>query len=161
MLSGLRKRVKKAGQPPGTPTYTGKNKATSCISVINFTETDYYEKKGTTLPECLAEAKDQGITWINVVGLNNSNLIEEVATHYHLHPLTVEDILNIEQRPKVDEFEDYLYISLKMLSWKPKTHTYVIEPYSIVLGKNFVLTFIDHETNIFDQLHERLSKPTT
>lgn len=156
MFSDLRKGVKKVGQPPGTALYTGKNKAPSCVHVIRYTEHDFHETTGNTLKEALPDTKEKGITWINVEGLNNVSLIEEVASLYQLHPLTVEDILNVEQRPKIDEYEKYLYVSLKILVWNDKRHTYSIEPFNIIFGKNFVLTFIDHKTDIFHLVHERL-----
>ena len=161
MLSSLRKRLKKVGQPPGTPMYTGKNKFTPHLTVINYTEQDFHEMSGEDLQSCLPSENEKSITWVNVKGLSNTALVEEVTQKFHLHPLTVEDILNVEQRPKIDEYDNYLYISLKLLTWKSKTNSYSIDTFSIVFGKNYVLTFSDCETKIFDLILERLRSSTT
>lgn len=161
MLSGLRKDIKKVGQPPGTPLYTGKNKATPNISVITYNEHDFHETSGKTFKECLPAKLEKGITWVNVEGLHDTALIEEITHFYQLHPLTLEDILNVAQRPKIDEYDDYLYIAIKILAWKSKTQTYSIDPFSIIISKNFVLTFIDRPTTIFNLVKERLRSSAT
>jgi magnesium transporter len=131
MLNELRKRAGKAGQPPGTPVYTGSKKK--------------------IVPRVTATS-----TWINVEGLNNPALIEEISQRYHLHPLTVEDILNVQQRPKIEEFNDYVFITLKILVWNSRRKTFFSEQFSIAFGKNFVLTFQEHETHFFKPLVERM-----
>src|SRR5687768_8398807 len=100
----LRKRVQKAGHPPGTAIYTGEKTDTIAkVTLIHYTAELFSEKTGHTLAECLPEIKEEGVTWVHVDGLSNTTLIKEIATHFNLHLLTVEDILNIEQRPKIEE----------------------------------------------------------
>lgn len=153
----LRRRAKKAGQPPGTAVYTGKKKALDpSITVLNYSEEAASETYGKTLDEALPPIKTPGVTWIHVEGLQNVALIEELAKRYHIHPLTVEDILNVDQRPKVESFEGYLFITLKMLRWSEKRQTFSTEQISFVLGKDFLLSFQERENTYFKPIRERL-----
>lgn len=158
MFSGARKRSKKTGQPPGTLIYTGnKKKISPRVSVLTFSATECYEKSGSLLSECLpTQTAADTITWINVQGLTNPALIDEITKQYNLHPLTVEDILSVEQRSKVEEFEHYLFITLKMLFWNDEKRVFTIKELSIVIGSNFILTFQEDEFNFFDNIHERI-----
>lgn len=156
MLSGIRRRVKKAGQPPGTPMYTGKQKIPSLITFITFNESEFVEKTGQTLAEIGETKKENGINWLNLEGLSNLNVVEEIAQVYQLHPLTVEDILNVEQRPKVDEFENYLFITIKILNWNSNKNTFSVEQMSLVLGKSYVITFLESNTTLFNSFKDKL-----
>lgn len=158
MFSDIRKRSKKAGMPPGTLIYTGTNKETApSITVVNYSATAYYEQTGADLEHCLPpETPPDSTTWINIDGLNNLELIKEMAKRYDLHPLTVEDILNIEQRSKIEEFENYIFITLKVLHWHVKKNTYVAKELSLIIGDHFILTFQDGPSTLFDGIRERL-----
>ncbi len=157
MFRELHKRAKKAGQPPGTAVYTGRKKTSETrITVLNYSEQDAKETHGQTLDEVLPLEKTPGVTWIHVEGLQNVDLIEQLAKRYHIHPLTVEDILNVDQRPKVEEFENYLYITLKMLTWNEKRRVFRMEQISFLLGKDFLLSFQERENAYFKPIRERL-----
>lgn len=157
MFSDIRKRAKKAGQPPGTAIYTGdKTQQASHLTVIHYTAKDLTEKSGTRLSECFTTQPQTGVTWTHVSGLSDTDTIKTLAEQYHLHPLTVEDILNVEQRPKIEEFEGYYFITLKALSWDSKLNTFSAEQLSIVFGKDFILSFQEHGANIFAPIIERL-----
>ena len=158
MFSETHKRVKKAGQAPGTPMYTGDSPVTDpVIQVIAYNQHDYHEVKGTTVASCMPEPAEAGLfMWVNVEGLHDGTIIKELATRFSLHPLTVEDILNVEQRPKVEEFDEYIFITLKILIWQPKTSSFTIKQVSFVLGKNFVLSFQEISTSLFDAIKNRL-----
>lgn len=157
MFSELRKRVKKVGQPPGTPVYTGEQQvAVPRITVTTYTEHDFHETVGTRLEECLPTQSEAGITWINIEGLHDIELIKQLATRFNLHALTVEDILNIGQRAKIEEFEDYLFIITKKLKWDPELKIASMEQISLVMGKDFVLSFQERESTLFTPIRERL-----
>lgn len=161
MFRELHKRAKKVGQPPGTAVYTGKKKSTETqITVLTYSEQDFHEMSGKTLEEVLPSRQDSGVTWIHVEGLQNVALIEQLAKTYHIHPLTVEDILNVDQRPKVEEFKGYLFITLKLLTWKEKKRTFSTEQISFILGKDFLLSFQEHENAYFKPIRERLKSST-
>jgi len=157
MLRELSNRVKKAGQPPGTPFYTGKENLTPPqISGIFYSKHDFHETTGSQLADCLPKQTEAGLTWLNINGLHDITLIEEIAKQYNLHPLTVEDILNVEQRAKMEEFDDYIFLTLKTLSWHEKKKKFSIAQLSLVIGKNFVLSFQEHSSTLFDNVCTRL-----
>ncbi len=158
MFSDTHKQNKKVGEPPGTPTYTGnKPAAPSIIDVVTYNQHDYHETTGTDLDKCLPEKIEKNVyTWVSIHGLNDSNLMSAIAKRYDLHPLTLEDIMNVEQRPKVEEFDNYLFITLKILLWKTKSSTFSVKQLSLVLGHDFVLSFQEGETPHFDGIKKRL-----
>lgn len=158
MFSEVRKRSKKAGQPPGTLIYTGNKKAfIPYVTVITYSETDFRETSGPNLEECLKDQIENPITtWINIDGLHDLALIQELAARYHLHPLTIEDILNVEQRSKLEEFDDYIFITLKVLRWNTKKSTFSIEELSLIIGEGYILTFFEQPNAIFDSIREKI-----
>lgn len=160
MLPEIRKRAQKAGSPPGTAVYTGKKRDRAPkITVITYNAKEFYETSGTSLEECLAAHPLLETTWINIEGLNNSALIHEVAEHYKIHPLTIEDILNVEQRPKLEEFDNYIFATLKMLHYEPEPQGFSSEQLSLILGKNFLISFLEQKTTVFKNIYERIKNP--
>lgn len=158
MFSEVRKRATKVGQAPGTPIYTGKktDKAPK-ITVITYDKQNAAMATGNRLENCLPEKKPAGISWVNIEGLNDIAVVNQIAQQFKLHPLTVEDILNIEQRPKVEEFEGYLFVTLKVLHLQnDKKSIFSIKQLSIVIGKDFVLSFEELESTLFNALQTRL-----
>ncbi|HKK12739.1 MAG TPA: magnesium/cobalt transporter CorA, partial [Flavobacteriaceae bacterium] len=95
-------------------------------------------------------------SWININGLNNLDSIEQLGSHYNIHPLTLEDIGNTLHRPKIDEFDDYLFIVFKMLYFA-NDDVLQYEQVSMVVGHNYVLTFQESDGDIFDDLRDRIS----
>ena len=105
-------------------------------------------------PEALVPPKDGSITWINVDGLYDTEFIEKICCNFNIHPLVVRDLLNKEVRPKTEDLGDYLFIVLEML-YLEKSEI-IIEHLSIVLGKNFVLTFQERPGDVFDPIRDQL-----
>ncbi len=157
MFPELRKRVKKTGQPPGTFVYTGDKKVLKPkLTAVVYTEQTLQEATGSTLADCSRVLETPGNCWLNVEGLDDTALIAQIAERYQLHPLTVEDILNVGQRPKVDEFDNYLFIILKTLTWDPKQLIFAIEQLSIIIGKDFLLSFQEGDTPLFTDIRQRM-----
>src|SRR5579885_1274340 len=157
MFSEVRKRAQKAGQPPGTAIYTGeKSDSQPLVTCVQYNGSDISEKTGNQLKDCLTEQKPGMNTWVNVEGLHNASLIEETRNHFNLHPLTIEDILNIEQRPKVEEFDHYLFVTMKILEWLPKSFSFSINQLSLIIGKDYVLSFHEEKSSRFNEIRKRL-----
>ena len=96
--------------------------------------------------------------WLNVHGVHDADLITKIGEKFKLHPLVIEDILNVEQRPKLDTFEDYLFLEVNCFYYDHETLSISAEQISLVLDKNYVLTFQVRSTGIFEPLRERLRK---
>ncbi|MBS0349572.1 MAG: magnesium/cobalt transporter CorA [Proteobacteria bacterium] len=159
MFSEIKIRTLKANQPPGTLVYTGDNKnLLPNLRLVRYSTEGCEQKTGAKLPEVMLQPKAGAVTWLQVQGLQDIDLMEQLAQQYGLHPLTMEDILNVGQRPKIEEFEDYIFITLKVLQSKPKQQTFVAKNLSLVMGKDFILTFDDEHSDIFDSISERICR---
>ena len=127
------------------------------ITLLDYDEQRVEEKELPVVDECLLFKEKESVTWINVTGLHQVELLERLNDCFGLHPLVLEDILNTDQRPKMEDFGDYLYIVLRMLDLDKKNENAIVsEQISLILGKNFVLTFQEKEGDLFDPLRERI-----
>lgn len=106
------------GLPPGSPVYVGNRKPTEMrLSIIGYDPVGSWTKSARNADELLSYRNPAGVNWINVNGLKDTDAIVRIAKAHKIHPLTVEDILNTDHRPKIEAFDDYLYITLKSISW--------------------------------------------
>ncbi|NOS97185.1 MAG: magnesium/cobalt transporter CorA [Methylotenera sp.] len=94
--------------------------------------------------------------WLNIHGVHDVDLIKKIGDIFHLHPLVVEDILNTEQRPKIDEFDDYIFLETRLFYYHQDSMSASSEQISMVLGHNFLLTFQERSTGAFEPIRERL-----
>lgn len=155
-----RKRVyrskKKLGQAPGSVVYTGeRTKSKLFLEAFDYTPHNHTENHLKNVEDCFEFKHTDSVTWININGLNHVQDIEKIGQHYNLHPLVLEDIVNIAQRPKIDDYENYIFISLKMLYYD-KNQTIVSEQVSFIMGGNYVLSFQEAEGDVFDTVRDRI-----
>ena len=151
------KRSSKLGTPPGTLVHVGEQKAEAVeISVMDFDPAGYRETRCQSIRECQAFRKTETISWINVNGLHDVGLIAEAGEIFGIHPLVQEDILNTEQRPKLEDYDDYIYLVLRMLRPDGDRRRILAEQVSIVLGSNFVLSFQEAPGDVFEGLRDRI-----
>ena len=112
----IKKRSKKAGLPPGTLIHIGeKTSETTRVTLREYDEKDFQESRLENFDPCFPFKKDPTVTWVNVDGIHQVEVLEKLGACFSLHPLVLEDILNTDQRPKMEEYGDDLYIVLKML----------------------------------------------
>ena len=110
-----KRRSKKAGLPPGSLVHIGKKRVEkSRITIIDYDQTNFQEKEVKSVEECFPFKDKPTVTWINIDGIHQIEIIEKIGKHFNLHPLVLEDLLNTEQRPKLDDFENYIYVVLKV-----------------------------------------------
>jgi len=153
----MRSWSKSRGLPPGTPVFIGEQQAEGVrVTIIGYDEAGVAERQVESVDECLPFKDQATVTWINVDGLHDVKLIESLAESFGLHPLVQEDILNTTQRPKFDDYGDYLYAVLKMLQWNPEQNEAVTEQVSLVLGANFVISFQERPGDVFGPTRERI-----
>lgn len=152
-----RKTYKTINRSPGTVLYQGQKQSnTTAVDVINYCKGSYHKFESQQIEDAFNFKGQDQVTWINVNGLNNTSEIEKLGKHYGLHPLTLEDIVNTTHRPKIDEYENYIFIVLKMLYYH-KDDELVYEQVSLVLGASFVLTFQEADGDVFNDLRERIA----
>ena len=144
------------GQVPGAPVYVGeKAESELYIEVFDYNKEQLEEKRLDHIEETYGFIASDPVTWININGLNHIKEIEKIGQQYQLHPLVIEDIVNTQQRPKMEEFEDYLFVVLKMLRMDGEKGL-IIEHVSFILGKHYVISFQESEGDVFDPVRNRL-----
>lgn len=156
MNPALKKRSKKAGLIPGSLIHIGKAYAEkSKITIIRYDENYFEEKEASSAADLRGEKDGPGKVWINIDGLQDVALLENIGNLFRLHPLILEDILNTDQRPKIEDLSEYLYIVLRKFQ-NHESDAMHSEQISIVLGKNFILSFQEKESALFEPVRERL-----
>lgn len=152
---------KKAGLPPGALIHVGEKKATEAIlSYTSYNESEYIEDTCSSTAMCPAPDGNKKVLWLNLDGLHDVDLISDMGKKFNLHHLLLEDVLNTHHRPKMEEFDNYLFFTLKHLEINKKDQNLSSQQISLVLGKDYVLTFRESETNIFQKLRERIKIST-
>lgn len=126
------------------------------LYAYDYDTTFVEEKKLTSVDECFSYKTSGRISWVNIDGLRKSD-VETICNHYEIHPLIIEDILSLNQRPKVDEADNNLFCLLNMLYYNEQKKAVEQEQISIVLGKDFVLSFQeDANRDVFNPIRDRL-----
>lgn len=156
MLRFIMGRSKKTGLPPGTLIHIGERKVDRVkITVFDYDENGFREMEAGSIEECLPYRDKPTVSWINIDGLHDVEVIEKVGKHFGLHPLLLEDVLNTGQRPKLDDYGTYLLIVLKMLYCNGED-TVEAEQISIVLSSNLVISFQEDAGDVFNPVRERI-----
>jgi len=157
MAKVIKKASRKIGLPPGTLVHIGERKTESVkITVIDYDEARLEEKEVKSAEECYPFRDKPSVTWINVDGLHDLKVIEKIGTHFNLHPLVMEGIANTDQRPKLEDHEEYIFIVLKMLYQEKDGDDVTGEQVSLILGSNFVISFQEREGDVFEQIRQRI-----
>jgi len=145
------------GIPPGTPvTFSRESTKPVKITVFEYNEKDCRKVEVKNPEACKDFLRSSGVVWINVDGVHNTSIIERICSIFDIHPLVQEDITNIGQRPKMDEYEKYLYIITKMLYEDNKDKNILIEQVSIILMQNIVISFQERHGDVFDPVRTKL-----
>ena len=150
-----RNRSKRTGLPPGTLTKSEEsNKQAVRIQVIQFSEQLYDEYKISSLNELKNPDTENVLTWINVEGIHDIQVIEQIGNKYGIHPLTLEDITNTDQRPKFESYDLYDVFMMKMLYYESELHA---EQLTVVLLNKMVISFQEERGgDAFGLIRERL-----
>lgn len=146
---------------PSSLIYTGSvaPDAPTHLSLFEYNDTVLVEKKLAQVAEIDTHDHQHIITWVNLDGLHDIGLVEQLGQHFGLHPLLLEDILNIEERPKTEDFETYLFFTLKALNYNPQTRDVEVEQISFILGNYYVVSFQETANgDIFEPVRERIRK---
>jgi magnesium transporter len=158
----LKKRKKTKGLPPGSLVRVGSHaEAPLEITLVEYTKEKITEKKIAGLNECIRSAgNEQIMTWIDVTGLADKAIMKEIGEKFGIHSLWLEDVLNTDHRPKVEELDNLVFIIIKIPSLSENHRHVSFEQVSVFLGKTFVISFQEHLSDTFSSLKERMHKGT-
>lgn len=155
-LNLFRKQSKKIGLEPGAPIFVGEKKTHELkISLIDYDKEKIIIEDVKNVDDLFQLKDTPSVSWINIDGVHDTEIIKKICNGFDIHSLVSEDILNTGQRPKFEEYDNYVYIVLKMINYDENNHLNP-EQMSIILGKNFVITFQEQPRNIFDSLLKRI-----
>jgi len=157
MSRPIKKISEKAGLPPETLIYVGEKRTAEIrITIVSYDEREFQEKEAKTAEECFPFKDKLGVTWINVDGVHQPEIVKKLGDYFGIHPLVLEDILNTYQRPKMDDLCNYIYIVLKMLNYNDERNEIVVEQISLILGPNFVISFQEKAGDVFNHIKEQI-----
>lgn len=159
----FKRKQSNVGLAPGTLVHVGEKKAEKVvIRAWIYNSENLIEKQLETVEECQALKGQPGMNlWINVDGLDQIGIIEKLGGYFGVHPLTLEDILNTIQRPKMEDYDSYIYAVLKMMILDEERKEIIIDQVSIIFGSNYILSFQEREGDVFDPIRERLKNPAS
>ena len=126
------------------------------LSVINYDGVNFQEKEVNNVKEAVSFRSKSSVTWLNVDGVHQPEIIEQIGKIFSIHPLVLEDIANTGQRPKMEDFDGYIFVVLRMLRFDDEKNQTKAEQISIILGPDFVISFQEREGDVFDIIRERL-----
>lgn len=157
MTGVTKKRSAKAGLPPGSLVHIGQRHREGVQVVrLRYDAAHFGENRIDALAGALPEPARPDVTWIRIDGLQDIALLEQAGEIFGLHPLTLEDILNTEQRPKIEDHGDHIFIVLRIFHESASGDCLVPEQISIVLGSNWLISLQEQEGSLFDPVRERL-----
>jgi magnesium transporter len=148
---------KPVGQAPGTVEHVGEQK----VDKVRITLTDYdpphvEEREIAKVEECFPYRDAPTVSWINIIGLHDTQLLEKLGEHFGLHPLVLEDIANTHQRPKIEDYQGFLYLVCRMITFNEEIQQVKTEQISIVLGQGYIFSFQEQEGDVFDPVRRRI-----
>ena len=152
-----KKKRKKAGLPPGSLVFTGqKHVPNPNVTLLQF---NAGELRLQSSEDQIPEPEAGGfVNWYDIRGLSNVSLIESIGSRYRIHPLVLEDVLNTDQRPKVEDYEDGIFLILNALMWDAEHLQIRKEQVAIFTAENLVISFQEDEDDLFPSVRERLEK---
>ena len=149
-----RKKFSPPGAVPGTLRPTPDTPSDVRITAIHYTPEHFTERQVTDLEAFLSDAPKDGVLWLNVAGLGDSGIVKRLGEHFGLHPLSLEDVLNVPQRPKLEDYESYEFLEFRIPMRQDVT--VVPEQITLFLGASYVLTFQERQGDVFEPVRDRL-----
>ena len=148
---------KHAGAAPGTLIYTGKNVGEPIeLTLFQYTDKVFHHQTFSKAGDALAKINPDQANWINVSAIHDTSVVQEIGEHFGLHPLVSEDVLNTVLSLQYENYDDYLFITLRMLNFNEKTHHVEQEHVSFILTPNVLISFQEQQKDVFDPVRERL-----
>lgn len=144
---------------PGSVIFVGSQKVDQArVTVMDYDQGNLRELELEKVAEGERFKKTESVTWINVDGVHDTDLIKEIGNSFDLHPLILEDIVHTGQRPRMEEYDDCLFLVVKMLRFDQEQEQVIGEQLSMVLGSTFLLTFQEQPGDTFEPVRERIRR---
>jgi magnesium transporter len=157
MAKLIDERLNKIGHPPGTLVHVGEKRTHKIrFTLFEYNDIKYHETEAFDVGEFLPVEEKQNVLWYHIEGIHDANIIKKIGESFNIHPLMQEDIIQTDQRPKCEEFSEYLFISLKAISMGSDEKEIIIEQISLIIGKNFVVSFQETDKDIFKPIKDRI-----
>ncbi len=148
---------RKVGLPPGSLVHVGESRTEAVrITVLDYDGDGYREETVHAVEACFPFRDTPSVSWINVDGVHSPEVMEKIGRHFHIHPLVLEDVMNTNQYPKVENFEEHVLIIGKMLFRNRETGEIEAEQLSLLLGPTWVISFQEKVGDIFEPLRNRI-----
>lgn len=147
----------KLGKAPGSLNYIGEAKSSPVtLNLLSYDKKSIEEAQESSIEQLLQNRKKLKNKWININGIHNSSIIEELRNKYEIHPLILEDCIDTQQRPKIESIDSHLFAVVKMAMINEKTSALELEQVSLILGKDYLITLQEKEGDVFSMLRERI-----
>ena len=157
MAKLIKKLSAASGMAPGTIVHIGVERSEKIkITVFTYNEAEYSLKEFSNVDEVVAVGDENNVTWINIDGVHDTQLVEKLGKKFNIHPLALEDLVDTGQRPKYEDFGDYLFVVMKMLYHSRGNNGITSEQVSLIVGHNYVISFQEIEGDVFDSIRERI-----
>ena len=159
MARFLKNKEASLGQAPGELVFIGEQKVREVtIRVIDYDHENLSEQEMRDIKNSIPYKETETVTWININGLHDTELIRQVGGGFGLHALVMEDIVNTGQRSKMEDYDEYLFFGVKMMRYDEAKGEIQSEQLSMVLGKTFLLTFQERPGDVFEPVRDRIRK---
>ncbi|MFP4092726.1 MAG: CorA family divalent cation transporter, partial [Cyclobacteriaceae bacterium] len=146
-----------AGTAPGTLIYTGLNTSElPVLTLYRYNEESFDKSQGTDLTEILSKLDRNKCNWLNLSAIHDTEVVKEIGDFFGLHLLVMEDILNTVLSPQYEDYDDYLFLTLKMLKINPETRLIEQEHVSFILGDHFLISFQETIQDVFEPVRQRI-----
>ncbi len=149
----------KSGMVPGSLVYVGKNRPEHDVQIdlIQYDQSGVQRKLFSSIEECSDAIDPSKVNWLRLNGVHDVDLIHRLGKLFKIHALTLEDLLNTNQRPKVEVHEDYIYVDIKKIDYQRSEQSIVKEQIGIIFLKNVIITFQELPGRYFEGLENRLN----
>ena len=157
LLNPFKKYAQKVGMPPGSLVYIGEERTEPVqITVAHYNETHFHEAEVQTIQECLHFRDSETVTWIHINGIHETEIIEEIGAHFGVNLLVLEDLMSPTQLPKIEVYEDHVFIILKNLDYDAASLSVFREQISLIIGEDYVISLQEEPRKIFTPIRSRL-----
>ena len=154
---GIKGRSRARGLSPGSLVHVGDRKVEEIrLRLVDYDDAQLTEREIGGIDECSSLKDLPTVSWINVDGLHDVGVIERLGALFGIHALVLEDIVNTAQRPKLEDFGDYVSVVVKMLSWDEGLKEIRSEQLSLLVGDHWVISFQERPGDVFDPVRNRI-----